>query len=98
MPPRDKFQYILVILCDICNFIVAVSMKTATAPEICVAVLNSFIGYFGTPIKIVCDQNPTFMSHLIQWFLHTYGIHVTTEGPTNHHSLMAKHGRKIKFS
>ena len=59
-------------------------MKTATAPEICAVLMTSFIGYFGTPIIIVCDQYPAFMSHLIQWFLHTYGIHVITASPTNH--------------
>ena len=66
-------------------------MKTATAPEICNALMDSFIGYFGTPIRIE-DQDPAFMSHLTQWFLHTYGIHVTTASPTNHQSLMAEHG------
>ena len=59
--------------------------------------MNSFIGYLGNPIIIVCDQYPAFMSHLTQWFLHTYGIQVTTEGPTNHQSLMAEHCIK-KFS
>ena len=34
------------------------------------------------------------MSYLTQWFLHTYGIHVTTASPTNHQSLMAEHGIK----
>ena len=34
------------------------------------------------------------MSHLTQWFLKSYGIHVTTASPTNHQSLMAEHGIK----
>ena len=90
MPPsKDKFHYIVVILCEVSNFIVTVPMKTATAPEICNALMDSFIGYFGTPIRVVCDQDPAFMSHLTQWFLHTYSIHVTTASPTNHQSLMA---------
>ena len=93
MPPsKDKYNYILVILCEVSNFIVAVPMKTATAPEICNAIMDSFMGYFGTPIRIVCDQDPAFMSHLTQWFLHTYGIHETTASPTNYQSLMAEHG------
>ena len=59
MPPvKDKFQYILVILCEVSSFIVAVPMETATALEICNALIDSFIGYFGTPIRIVCDQDP----------------------------------------
>ena len=95
MPPsKDKYNYILVILCEISNFIVAVPMKTTTAPEICNALMDSFIGYFSTPIRIVCDQDPAFMSHLTQWFMYTYGIHVTTASPTNHQSLMAEHGIK----
>ena len=77
MPPsKDIFHYILVILYEVSNFIVVVPMKTATAPEICNAIMDTFIGYFGTPIRIVCDHDPAFMSHLTQWFLHTYGIHL----------------------
>ena len=73
MPPsKDKYNCILVILCEVSNFIVAVPMKTATAPEICNALMDSFIGYFGTPIRTVSDQDPAFMSHLTQWFMHTY--------------------------
>ena len=95
MPPsKDKFSYILVMLCEVSNFIVAVPLKTATAPEICESIMENFIGYFGTPTRIVCDQDPAFMSHLTQWFLKSYGIHVTTASPTNHQSLMAEHGIK----
>ena len=95
MPPsKYKFHYLLVILCEVSNFIVAALMKTATAPEICNTTMDSFIGYFGTLIRIVCDHDPVFMSHLTQWFLHTYGIHVTTASPTNHQSLIAEHGIK----
>ena len=51
MPPsKEKFLYILVLLCEASNFIVAAPMKTATAPEICNTIMNHFIGYFGTPI------------------------------------------------
>ena len=65
MPPsKDKFLYILVLLCEASNFIVTAPMKTATAPEICNTIMNHFIGYFGTPIRLVCDQDPAFMSHL----------------------------------
>ena len=94
LPSNDKYNYILVILCEVSNFIEAVPMKTATTPEICNAIMDSFMGYFGTPVRIVCNQDPSFMSHLTQWFLHTYGIQVTTASPTNHQSLMAEHGIK----
>ena len=78
---RDKLNYILVLLCEVSNFIVAVPVKTATAPEICNVFMEDFIGYFGIPVRIVCDQDPAFMSHLTQWFLKSYGIHVTTVSP-----------------
>ena len=54
LPVKDKFQYILVILCE--------------APEICIALIDSFIEYFGTPIRIFCDQDSAFMSQLTQCF------------------------------
>ena len=95
MPPsKDKCHHILVMLCEASNFMVAAPMKTATAPEICNTIMDHFMGYFGTPTRIVCDQDPAFMSHLCQWFLHSYGIHVTTASPTNHQSLMVEHGIK----
>ena len=34
------------------------------------------------------------MSHLTQWFMKSYGIHVKTASPTNQQSLMAEHGIK----
>ena len=43
---KDKFQYILVILCEVSNFIVAVPMKTTTAPEICNALIDKFYRIF----------------------------------------------------
>ena len=93
-PTKNKYNYILVILCEVSNFIGAVPMKTTTAAEICNALMGSFIGFFVTPISIVCDQDPAFMSHLTQRFMHTYGFHVTTASPTNHQSLIAEHGIK----
>ena len=56
LPVKDKFQYILVILCE--------------APEICNALIDSFIEYFGTPIRIFCDQDSAFMSQLTQCFFY----------------------------
>ena len=54
MPPsKDKFHYILVMLCEASNFMVAVPMKTANAPEICNTIMDHFMRYFGTPTRIV---------------------------------------------
>ena len=32
------------------------------------------------------------MSHLTQWFLHSYGIYEIKASPTKHQSLMTEHG------
>ena len=41
MPPsKDKFHYVLVMLCEASNFMVAAPMKTTTAPEICNTIMD----------------------------------------------------------
>ena len=53
-------------LCEISNFIVTAPLFTATSPEISKALQNNLISVFGTPVKLICDQDPAFMSHLTQ--------------------------------
>ena len=48
---KDKYNYILVILCEVSNIIVAVPMKTTTVPEICNAIMDSFMGYLAPPLE-----------------------------------------------
>ena len=43
---------------------------------------------------IIFELEPGHQGGTCQWFLHSYGIHVTTATPTNHQSLMAEHGIK----
>ena len=57
-------NYILVMLCEISNFMVTAPMVTATSPEICQVMQDHLICVFGTPVKLICDQDPAFMSHL----------------------------------
>ena len=96
MPPsKDTFHYILVMLCEASNFMVAAPMKTTTAPEICNTIMDHFMGYFGTPTRIVCDQDPAFMSHPMSMVFYTHMVYMsTTASPTNHQFLMAEHGIK----
>ena len=95
MPPsKSPYKYILVLLCDISNFLVATPMKKATADEVCSIVFDNFMAYYVVPMRIICDQDPAFMSSLCQWFFKTYGIQLVTVSPTNHKSLQAEHGIK----
>ena len=94
--PRSKspYKYILVLLCDISNFLVATPMKKATAEEVCSILFDNFMAYYAVPMRIICDQDPAFMSSLCQWFFKVYGIQLVTVSPTNHKSLQAEHGIK----
>ena len=95
MPPsKSPYKYILVLLCDISNFLVAMPMKKATAEEVCSILFDNFIAYYAVPKRIICDQDPAFMSSLCQWFFKAYGIQLITVSPTNHKSLQAEHGIK----
>ena len=87
-------KYILVMLCEISNFMVTAPMVTATSPEICQVMQDHLICVFGTPVKLICDQDPAFMSHLTQTMLLSYGVKLITVSPTNHKSLLAEHGIK----
>ena len=95
MPNSENgYNYILVMLCEISNFIVTAPLFTATSPEICKALQDNLISVFGTPVKLICDQDPAFMSHLTQTMLQSYGIKLITVSPTNHKLLLAEHGIK----
>ena len=75
MPPsKSPYKYILVLLCDISNFLVATPMKKATAEEVCSILFDNFMAYYAVPMRIICDQDPAFMSSLCQWFFKAYGI------------------------
>ena len=91
---KSPYRYILVLLCDISNFLVATPMKKATAEEVCSILFDHFIAYYAAPQRIICDQDPAFMSSLCQWFFKSYGIQLVTVSPTNHKSLQAEHGIK----
>ena len=101
MPNSENgYNYILVMLCEISNFIITAPLYTATSPEICKALQDNLISVFGTPVKLICDQDPAFMSHLTQTLLQSYGTKLITVSPTNHKSLLAEHEelqKKLKY-
>ena len=66
-------------------------MKKATAEEVCSILFDNLMAYFAVPMRIICDQDPVFMSSLCQWFFKAYAIQLVTVSPTNHKSLQAEH-------
>jgi hypothetical protein len=95
MPPGIRgYHYILAMLCEVSNYLIASPLKTTQTPEVCEAILHSCIAYFGPPSHIICDQDPAFMSSLAQYFFAQHNIKIWTVGPTNHRSLKAEAGIK----
>ena len=82
-------------LCEASNFMVAAPMKTATAPEICNTIMDHFMGYFGTPTRIVYDQGPSIYVTLMSmvFTLIWYTCH-PQPAPQITSPLMAEHGIK----
>ena len=95
MPKSNRgYKYMIVILCEITNFLVTQPLKEVTASEVCRVLVEEFIAYFSTPVRIVCDQDPAFMSSLCRYCFQQYKIQILTVGVTNHKSLQAEHGIK----
>ena len=95
MPKSNRgYKYMIVILCEITNFLVTHPLKEVTASEVCRTLVEEFIAYFSTPVRIVCDQDPAFMSSLCRYCFQQYKIQILTVGGTNHKSLQAEHGIK----
>ena len=94
-PSIKQLKFLLVLLCEVSNFIVTHQMKEISATHVCEILVDYFIAYFSTAIRLICDQDPTFMSSLCQYCFQQYGIKLVTVNPTNHRSLLAEHG--IKF-
>ena len=95
MPKSNRgYKYMIVILCEITNFLVTHPLKEVTASEVCRILVEEFIAYFSTPVRIVCDQDPAFMSSLCRYCFQQYKIQILTVGVTNHKCLQAEHGIK----
>ena len=95
MPPSNKkYKFLLVLLCEVSNFIVTHPMKEISATHVCEILVDYFIAYFSTPIRLICYQDPAFMSSLCQYCFQQYGIKLVTVSPINHRSLLGEHGIK----
>ena len=90
----EGFQYILVIISELSNYMAAYPLKTQTSAEVCLAIYNYFLPAFGKPEVIICDQGAAFVSEGSRAFFHALGVSLITVSTTNHQSLQAEHGIK----
>ena len=88
------YMHILVLLCEVSNFLVALPLVSTKTQNILEAFQKGYLAYFGPPTHIICDQDPAFTSSLMEAFTQQLNIKVIMVSPTNHKSLLAEHGIK----
>ena len=94
MPENKGYSHILVLLCEVTNYMVALPLMSTRTPHILEAFQRRYLAYFGPPTHIVCDQDPAFTSSLMEAFVTQLNIKMILVNPTNHQSLQAEHGIK----
>ena len=91
MPVNKGYSHILVLLCEVTNYMVALPLMHYPPYSRCIP---KRIFSFGPPTYEVCDQDLAFTSSLIEAFVTQLNIKVILVSPTNHQSLQAEHGIK----
>ena len=94
MPPNHGYSHILVLLCEVSHYMVALPLHSTKIPHILDVFQRGYLAYFGPPSHIVCDQDPAFTSSLKEAFATQLNIKLIMISPTNHKSLQAEHGIK----
>ena len=94
MPANKGYSHILVLLCEVTNYMVALPLMSTRTPHILDAFQRGYLAYFGPPTHIICDQDPAFTSSLMEAFVTQLNIKIVLVSPTNHQSLQAEHGIK----
>ena len=94
MPASGPYKYMLVIICEVTNFINCMPLRTTQATEVSNQLLQGHIKHYGPPQYLICDKDPGFLAGVTQGLLKMLGIKLITVGPTNHQSLSAEHAIK----
>ena len=92
MPANRGYSHILVLLCEVSNYMVALPLESTRTQSILEAFQRRYLTYFGPPTHIICDQDPASTSSLMEAFVTQLNIKVILVSPTNHKSLQAEHG------
>ena len=88
MPRSHKgHKYILCIIDEVTNYLVTVPIFQARSEEIGEALIKNIIMKYCIPEYIIMDQDSTFMSSLMTYLFHRFGIKIKTVAPYNHQSL-----------
>ena len=69
MPVNRGYSHILVLLCEVSNYMVALPLSSTRTQNILEAFQRGYLAYFGTPTHIICDQDPAFTTSLMEAFV-----------------------------
>ena len=94
MPVNKGYSHILVLLCEVTNYMMALPLMSTRTPHLLDAFQKGYLAYFGPPTHIISDQDPAFTSSLMEAFVTQLNIKIIIVNPTNHQSLQAEHGIK----
>ena len=94
MPVNRGYSQILVLLCEVFNYMVALPLQSTRTQSILEAFQRGYLAYYGPPTHIICDQDPASTSSLMEEFVTQLNIKVILVSLTNHKSLQAEHGIK----
>ena len=76
------------------NYLVTVPIFQARSEEIGEALIENIITKYCIPEYIIMDQDSTFMSSLMTYLFHQFGIKIKMVALYNHQSLQTEHGIK----
>ena len=92
MPKLHKgHRYILCIIDEVTNYLVTVPIFQARLEEIGEALIKNVIMKYCILEYIIMDQDIAFMSSLMTYIFHKFGIKIKTVAPYNYQSLQAEH-------
>ena len=94
MPANRGYSHILVLLCEVSNYMVALPLQSTRTQSTLEAFQRGYLAYFGPPTHIICDQDLVFTSSLMKAFVTQLNVKVILVSPTNHKSLQGEHGIK----
>ena len=76
MPINRGYSHILVLLCEVSNYMVALPLQSTRTQSILEAFQRGYLAYFRPPTHIICDQEPAFSSSLMDAFVTQLNIKV----------------------
>ena len=76
LPPSEEFRYCLTMIDRYTRWPEVVPLKTMTAEDIVRALKDGWLGRFGVPSTIVCDQGRQFTSNLFKEFANNAGFQI----------------------